>query len=118
MSAPIARILKRARDVGKPKTREDFVFAHGYHAPHRDDLPAKGHALRHTYRTVSADAGVDDVLVHVLQGWEPKNMSETYVTRLVLAEGTGIRSAQHKVSHKIVQLLGSDPTRSAPLATS
>jgi integrase len=110
MSAPIARILKRARDLGKPKSREDFVFAHCYHAPHRDDLPAKGHALRHTYRTVSADAGVDDVIAHILQGWEPKNISETYVTRLVMAEGTGIRSAQRKVSSKIVKLLGRDPT--------
>jgi integrase len=110
MSAPIARILKLARDAGKPKSREDFVFAHCYHAPHRDDLPAKGHALRHTYRTVSADAGVDDVIAHILQGWEPKNISETYVTRLVMAEGTGIRSAQRKVSSKIVKLLGRDPT--------
>jgi len=27
MSAPIARVLKRARDLGKPKDRDAFVFA-------------------------------------------------------------------------------------------
>lgn len=111
MSAPIARILKRARDLGKPKCADDFVFPHSFHHPHRDDLPATGHDLRHTYRTVCADQGIDDVLAHVLQGWAPKNISERYVTRLVMAEGTGIRAAQRKVSRKIVQLLASDPTR-------
>lgn len=110
MSAPIARILRRARDLGKPKSGDDFVFAHCYHAPHRDDLPVKGHALHHTFRTVCADCSIDDVLAPVLQGWSPKNISEIYVTRLVLAEGTGIRAAQRKVSRKTVQLLGSDPT--------
>jgi integrase len=111
MSAPIAGILKRARDLGKPKSADDFVFPHSFHHPHRDDLPATGHDLRHTYRTVCADQGIDDVLAHVLQGWAPKNISEKYVTRLVMAEGTGIRAAQRKVSRKIIQLLGSDPTR-------
>jgi hypothetical protein len=30
---------------------------------HRDDLPACGNMLRHTYRTVAADVGVDEMLV-------------------------------------------------------
>ena len=111
MSAPIARILKRARDLGKSKRRDDFVFPHSFHHPHRDDLPATGHDLRHTYRTVCADAGIDDVIAHILQGWAPKNISEKYVTRLVMAEGVGIRASQRKVSAKIIKLLGSDPTR-------
>jgi integrase len=115
MSAAIARILKRARDLGKPESADDFVFPHSFHHPHRDDLPATGHDLRHTYRTVCADQGIDDVLAHVLQGWAPKNISEKYVTRLVMAAGAGIRAAQRKVSHKIIQLLGRDPTKgSAP----
>jgi hypothetical protein len=34
-----------------------------------------------------------------------------HVTRLVIAEGTGIRAKQRKVSRKIIHLLGSDPTK-------
>lgn len=56
-----------------------------------------------------ADCGIDAPM----QGRERKNLSEAYVTRLVLVEGGGIRSAQRKVSRKIIQLLGSDPTRPA-----
>ena len=60
MSAPIARVLKEARDLGKPKNRDAFVFAHCGQVGQREDLPARGHALRHTWRTVAADCGVDE----------------------------------------------------------
>jgi integrase len=110
MSAPIARLLKRARDLGKPKSGEDFVFAYcKQHA--RDDLPARGHALRHTYRTITADLGIDEVIAHILQGWAPKNISQKYITQLVMAAGTGIRASQRKVSKRIIANLGRDPTQ-------
>jgi integrase len=111
MSAPIARILKAARDLGKPASADDFVFSHCFHAAHRDELPTRGHALRHTWKTVSADAGIDDLLSRLLLGHEPQGISEKYITRFVLAAGSAVRQAQRKVSRKIIQLLGSDPTR-------
>ena len=112
MSAPIARVLKRARDLGKPKDRDAFVFAHCGHAGHRDELPRRGHDLRHSYRTVCADLHIDDVIAHVLQGWRPRNISESYLTRLVLAAGQGVRASQRRVSKRIIELLGgADPTR-------
>ena len=111
MSAPIARILKRARDVGKPKDRDAFVFAHCGQVAQRENLPARGHDLRHSYRTVCADLHIEDHMVRVLQGWAPQSVSEGYLTRLVLAAGQGIRAYQRKVSKRIIELLGADPTR-------
>jgi integrase len=110
MSAPIARVLKRARDLGKPVDKDAFVFEHCGHAGHRDDLPRRGHDLRHSYRTVCAEIEVDDVLAHVLQGWRPRNISESYLTRLVLSAGQSMRQAQRRISKKIIELLGADPT--------
>jgi integrase len=75
MSAPIARILKAARDLGEPASGDDFVFPHSYHHPHRDDLPVRGHALRHTWKT-AADCGIDDLLSRLLLGHEPQGISE------------------------------------------
>ena len=64
-----------------------------------------------TYRTVCGDLGIDDVIAHVLQGWRPRNISERYLTRLVLAAGQGVRASQRKVSKRTIGLLGADPTR-------
>jgi integrase len=111
MSAPIARVLKRARDLGKPKDWDAFVFAHCGQVGQREDLPARGHALRHTWRTVAADCGVDELLAHFMLGHVPQNISQAYITRLVLSAGPALRQAQRKVSRRILHLLGSDPTQ-------
>ena len=80
---------------------------------HREDLPVRGHGLHHTWRTVAADVGIDELHAHVMLGHAPKNISESYITRLVLAAGPALRQAQRKVSQRIVALLGSDPTQMA-----
>jgi integrase len=110
MNAPIARVLKEARNLGKPKNRDAFVFAHCGQVGQREDLPARGHALRHTWRTVAADCGVDELLAHFMLGHVPQNISQAYITRLVLSAGPALRQAQRKVSRRILHLLGSDPT--------
>jgi integrase len=110
MSALIARILKRARDVGEPG---EFVFAQCGQAGHRDDLPARGHDLRHSWRSLAAEIGIDDLLCHFMLGHQPRNISEKYITRLVLAAGSAVRQAQRKVSQKLVALWGADPTLAA-----
>ncbi len=59
--------------------------------PSQIELPT----LRHSYRTVCADLYIDDVIAHVQQGWALRNISESYLTRLVLADGQGeCQSAQ------------------------
>ena len=110
MSAPIARALKQARNVGEPKDPDALVFAHCGQAGNRDDLPTRGHALRHTWRTVAADCGVDELLAHFMLGHVPQNISQAYITRLVLSAGPALRQAQRKVSKRILHLLGTDPT--------
>jgi integrase len=109
MSAPIARILKRARDLGKPG--DTFVFEGCAQAGHRDNLPARGHDLRHSYATLAANVGVDEAMIRVLQGWAPRSMAEKYFTRLVLSTGKGVRDYQRLVSKRTIELLAADPTK-------
>ena len=81
-----------------------------------EDLPARGHALRHTWRTVAADCGVDELLAHFMLGHVPQNISQAYIMRLVLSAGPALRQAQRKVSKRILHLLGADPTRASTVA--
>jgi integrase len=74
------------------------------------------HALRHTWRTVAADCGVDELLAHFMLGHVPQNISQAYITRLVLSAGPALRQAQRKVSKRILHLLGSDPTLASTAA--
>ena len=78
MSAPIARLLKRARDKGKPTNGDSLVFP--YCSQLRDELPTRGHAFRHTYRTLCASLEINPTLVRVMQGWADDEVSEDYVT--------------------------------------
>jgi hypothetical protein len=59
----------------------------------------------------AADCGVDELLAHFMLGHVPQNISQAYITRLVLSAGPALRQAQRKVSKRILHLLGSDPTR-------
>jgi hypothetical protein len=43
-------------------------------------------------------------------GHVPQNISQAFITRLVLAAGPALRQAQRKVSRRIIELLGADPT--------
>ena len=104
-------MLKRARDLGKPATRMRSCSRTAVKPGIAKILPARGHDLRHSYRTVCADLHIDDAMVRILQGWAPRNVSEGYLTRLVLATGQGIRAYQRKVSKRTIELLGADPTR-------
>jgi hypothetical protein len=62
------------------------------------------------WRTVAADCGVDELLAHFMLGHVPQNISQAFITRLVLAAGPALRQAQRKVSRRIIELLGADPT--------
>ena len=60
---------------------------------------------------VAADIGIDELHAHVMLGHAPKNISESYITRLVLAAGPALRQAQRRVSQRMIALLGADPSR-------
>ena len=111
MSAPIARVLKARGTLGKPKDRDAFVFAHCEAAGHRDDLPARGSWRCDT--PTARSPPMPELTIRSSGSFEAghRERSEDYITRLVLAAGQGIRGAQRKVSRRIIQLLGADPTR-------
>ncbi|MGD0420200.1 MAG: tyrosine-type recombinase/integrase [Xanthobacteraceae bacterium] len=71
-----------------------------------DALPFKGHALRHTYRSVAADLGIDELQVRLLLGHSLVGISQGYVTRAVVEGGPGLKTAQRRISKRIVELLG------------
>lgn len=101
MSSAIARELKCARSslLGQETSRV-FPGAEWF----KDDLPARGRALRRTYRTVAADLGVNEVLTRLLMGHSLAGINQSYVNALVLTGGSGLRGAQRAISRKIVSL--------------
>jgi hypothetical protein len=69
-------------------------------------LPATGHALRRTYRTVAADIGINPVLTSILMSHSLDGINVAYINELVLTSGPGLRQAQRAISRRIVTLLG------------
>jgi integrase len=116
MSAPIARALQMARDGAtesgpKPQGSHEFVFPARGPRGHiirfdSDALPFYANALRHTWRTIAADCGVDDTLAHLMLGHAPRGVSQGYLSRMVLSSWPAMRSAQRSISRRIVSLLG------------
>jgi len=101
LSAAIARELKRARDV---KHDGPLIFPGA--KKWEDALPAKGHALRHSFATVCADLGINQVHSRMLMGHSLSGVHASYITAHILTGGPGLRAAQATISRRIVTLLG------------
>jgi hypothetical protein len=83
-----------------------LIFPGCEQAGHREELPARGHALRRTYKTVATTrCKVPDDVSTFLLGHVPEGMSQKYLLRWALSSGPAIREAQHKISREIVRLL-------------
>ncbi|MEO6783592.1 MAG: integrase family protein [Bradyrhizobium sp.] len=110
ISEEIAAVLQMARDdaeqLGYKVETEGLVFPGCAQIGHRDALPARGNMLRHTYRTVAADLGVDDLLIHFLMGHAPNGISQKYIATLILANGPKMREEQGRMSKRMLELLG------------
>jgi len=76
----------------------------------RDDLPARGHAYRRTYKTIAMDCGVSDELSARLIGHVPLGQSQKYIVRKMLLEGPNMRGKQREISERMIELLGDDRT--------
>jgi integrase len=105
MSSAIARGLKLARDAAESGAELVFPKCSQIGQNHKDALPAQGNKLRHTFKTISIDAGVDDLISHLLMGHAPEGISQKYIVRLVLTSGVAMRQAQRRVSQRIEALL-------------
>jgi hypothetical protein len=60
----------------------------------------------HTFLSVAADHGIDELQRRLLTGHSLVGISQSYITRAVVEGGPGIREAQRKISRRIVSLLG------------
>jgi integrase len=119
--APAIRdALKLAADAGPDHKPGDLIFPGCAQVGHRDDwtprdreekrqkvkLPARGHALRRTYKTIAmAHCKVPDDVSAFLLGHVPEGMSQKYLLRWALSSGPAIREAQAKISREMVRLL-------------
>lgn len=108
LSAAIARELKRARDHGIEGNPFVFPARAGSHIAkfNVDGLPVYGKMLRHVWRTVAADCGIDELICDFCQGHIPPGISRGYVQKLMLSNGDAMRAAQRKVSRRMISLLG------------
>ncbi|QPF91484.1 tyrosine-type recombinase/integrase [Bradyrhizobium commune] len=106
----IAAALKMARaaaeGLGHDIGQDSLIFPGCKQAAWRDELPARGHVLRHTYSTVAADLGIDDLHRHFLLGHAPEGISQRYIATLILSNGPALRDAQRRMSRRFVELLG------------
>jgi hypothetical protein len=109
----IAAALQMARDdaerLGLALAPDELVFPGCAQISAREALPARGNMLRHTYRTVAADLGVDDLLIHFLMGHAPEGISQKYVATLILANGPAMRAAQERISARMLKEFGLTP---------
>lgn len=101
-SSAIADALSAAR---KASPNSDLIFPGCEQAGHRDPLPARGHALRRTYKTIATDRGVSAELTSFLLGHVPEGMTAKYALARMLAEGPKMREKQEAISQKIMELL-------------
>jgi integrase len=105
MSPEIVAALRMARDAAEEG--DDLVFRGLSYIDYRDaGLPVKGQALRHTYRTICADLEIDELISHYLLGHAPQGISQKYIATLILQNGPAMRTAQERISKRIVNLLG------------
>ncbi len=98
LSVPIVQALKLA-------PRSEGVMFPGARK-WNDRLAYKGHDLRHTFINVAHDLGVNEIQVRLLVGHSLSGVHASYLTKLVMEGGPGLREAQRKVSRRIVTLLG------------
>lgn len=64
-------------------TVPDLVFPGFRQAPQRSGLPTAGHALRHTYKSLTTALGVPDILSSILLGHAVPGISGRYIGELV-----------------------------------
>ena len=85
MTSAIASALKLARPM-----RDGVIFVGA--RKWNDDLPAKGHALRHSFIGVAHDLGVNEIHVRLLVGHSLSGVHASYLTRMVMERRTGLES--------------------------
>jgi integrase len=93
----------RPNDVGTGP--DDLIFPGCLSNPIRDVLPARGHALRRTWKTVAEDhCGVPTQISEFLEGRMPEGVKGRYLLKWARSEGPKIIEAQQQISRTIMAL--------------
>ena len=58
---------------------------------------------RRGWRTIAADLGVDELIAHFCLGHIPSGISRGYVHKMIISGGSAMRTAQRKVSKRIIE---------------
>lgn len=83
---------------------DSSASGHMTHWREKGALDHEGNAGRHTYRTVAAALGCDELSIRLLQGHALSGISQGYITRQLLV-GTSLREWQAKISARIVEMI-------------
>ncbi len=108
LTAEIRDALKLA---GKPGAPDALIFPGCAQVGHREPgLPAAGHALRRTFKTIAQNECkvIEEVSAYLL-GHQPEGMSQKYLLKWAMRNGTAIREGQAKISREMVGLLHAKP---------
>jgi len=93
---------------------DDLIFPGVVNNPTRDDIPARGHALRRTWKTIAEDhCGVPSQISEFLEGRMPEGVKGRYLLKWARQEGPKIIEAQHKISRIIMALCHGKVKRAA-----
>jgi integrase len=85
---------------------DDLIFPGCLNNPARDALPARGHALRRTYKTIAEDwCKVPSQISEYLEGRMPEGVKGRYLLKWARNEGPAIIEAQRTISKTIMALL-------------
>ena len=112
LSLPLCRVLRMARDAnGEPR---DYIFPARGPKGHivrfdSDDLSVYANSLRHTYTSLAAALGIDELTIDMLTTHVPRGVSQKYFVKMIVNSGPAMRQAQARISAEIMKKAGLSP---------
>jgi integrase len=109
LSLPLCRVLRSL-----PRPRRGYVFPARGPKGHivrfdSDGLPVYANGLRHTYTSIAAAVGVDQLTIDMLTTHQPRGMSQKYFLHMIVVSGPAMRKAQARISAEIIKRAGIAP---------
>lgn len=102
----IVDALNMARAAQPKAEPTDPIFPGCAQVGHREELPARGHMLRRTFKTIAQnECNVPEEVSAYLLGHVPEGMSQRYLLKWAMSSGKAIREAQGRISRTMVDLL-------------
>jgi integrase len=115
---PVSDAILRALDMAREFAPDgELIFPGSGHWGHRDPLPARGHAMRRTYKTVAGvlgKRGISDENSAYLLGHVPPGVSAGYANQQQTVRSDLLQELQAEMSEDILRRLGADLTRERP----